>query len=60
MQTHAVISLYPNAAVPSAAATRKAYLKDHLHTLCTIVDLAVTALIGLGVLTCFGLVFTML
>ena len=60
MQSHAVISLYPNAAVPSAPAPRKARLKDHLHTLCAIVDLAVTALIGLGVLTCFGLVFTML
>ena len=52
MQTGRVISLYPQREFqtrPSPRPSRKA-----------IVDLTVTAAIGVGVLVCFGLVFTML
>ena len=59
MQTSRIISLYPESRLPSApcAPSRRA---GQLQKLQAIVDLAVTATIGLGVLVCFGLVFTML
>ena len=60
MQTHTVIQLYPESRFPSAAHMRREKRDDNLKRAAAIVDLTVTAAIGLGVLVCFGLVFTML
>lgn len=61
MQTGRVISLYPQRKLPvkvPARPSRKAIRA--FRTAAAIVDLTVTAAIGVGVLVCFGLVFTML
>ena len=61
MQTGRVISLYPQRKLPvkePAHPSRKAIRA--FRTAAAIVDLTVTAAIGVGVLVCFGLVFTML
>lgn len=61
MYAHAVISLFPETHLPEEPArpypTRT---EKKLRILRDAVDLIVTAVIGLGVLVCFGLVFTML
>ena len=59
MQTHAVISLYPDRAASDQPCPSRMRL-CRLQTLAALVELVVTILIGLGVLVCFGLVFTML
>ena len=61
MQTGRVISLYPQRKLPvkePARPSRKAIRA--FRTAAAIVDLTVTAAIGVGVLVCFGLVLTML
>lgn len=60
MQTHAVISLYPETKLPAEPVRQTRRKENRLQTLCAVADLTVTAVIGLGVLVCFGLVFTML
>lgn len=61
MQTHAVISLYPETRLPEEPARAfERRTERRLRLLKDAVDLSVTAFIGLGVLVCFGLVFTML
>lgn len=61
MQNHRIISLYPETAgeCRSAAPFRRRRAAN-FRLLADIVDLTVTAAIGVGVLVCFGLVFTML
>ena len=61
MQTGRVISLYPQQRFSDKAPARPSRKADRtLRKLTAIVDLTVTAAIGVGVLVCFGLVFTML
>ena len=61
MQTQAVISLYPKTGLPEEPARQfPTRTEKKLRALRDAVDLTVTAFIGLGVLVCFGLVFTML
>ena len=61
MQTNRVIVLYPQASVPDPALSRRSRKAARMfRRFAAIVDLAVTAAIGVGVLVCFGLVFTML
>ena len=61
MQTGRVISLYPQQSFSSQAPSRPSRRSEKtLRKLTAIVDLTVTAAIGVGVLVCFGLVFTML
>ena len=57
MQNHRIISLYPETAGECPVSRRRA---ANFRLLADIVDLTVTAAIGVGVLVCFGLVFTML
>lgn len=42
------------------AARRASSRRRRLETISAVLDLALTAIIGLGVIVCFGLVFTML
>lgn len=61
MQTHAVISVFPETRLPEEPARHfPTRTERNLRLLRDAVDLSVTAVIGLGVLVCFGLVFTML
>lgn len=57
MQTNRVRNLPISTPAPSP---RDALRAQRLRTLCAVCELAVTAIIGLGVLVCFALVFTML
>lgn len=61
MQNHRIISLYPESAgeCPVCRSFRRGRAAN-FRLLADIVDLTVTAAIGVGVLVCFGLVFTML
>ena len=61
MQNHRIISLYPETAgeCPVSRSFRRGRAAN-FRLLADIVDLTVTAAIGVGVLVCFGLVFTML
>ena len=61
MQNHRIISLYPETAgkCPTGRSFRRRHAAN-FRLLADIVDLTVTAAIGVGVLVCFGLVFTML
>lgn len=61
MQNHCVISLYPETGLPAEPYAYTLSRRERkLQTLAAVVDLTVTAAIGLGILLCFGLVFTML
>ena len=61
MQTGRVISLYPQRKLPVKAPARPSRKAIRaFRTAAAIVDLTLTAAIGVGVLVCFGLVFTML
>ena len=61
MQTGRVIPLYPQRDFPVNAPMRPSRKAVRaFRTAAAIVDLTVTAAIGVGVLVCFGLVFTML
>ena len=59
MQNHRIISLYPETAGECPVTFRRRRAAN-FRLLADIVDLTVTAAIGVGVLVCFGLVFTML
>ena len=61
MQNHRIISLYPETAgeCPVSRTFRRRRVAN-FRLLADIVDLTITAAIGVGVLVCFGLVFTML
>lgn len=61
MQTHAVISVFPETRLPEEPARHfPTQAERNLRIVRDAVDLTVTAVIGLSVLVCFGLVFTML
>ena len=58
MQTGRVISLYPQRKLPVKAPSRPS--RKAIRAFRTAAAITVTAAIGVGVLVCFGLVFTML
>lgn len=61
MQTGRVISLYPQQSFSDKAPARPSRKAVRaFRKAAAIVDLTVTAAIGVSVLVCFGLVFTML
>lgn len=61
MQTGRVIPLYPQREFQTRTSPRPLRRAIRaFRTAAAIVDLTVTAAIGVGVLVCFGLVFTML
>lgn len=61
MQTNRVIVLYPQTTQESRTLPRpQRHVLETLRLFTAAVELFVTAAIGVGVLICFGLVFTML